>query len=229
MARQYNIKWSDKDERELKRTIKNFNAKVKRLAEREPNFVDYRPKKLSYKELKEDITTRQDLNRKLKEIQRFSRRGAEDLRTTEQKILVTNWQYKELSIKQRIVTRKRRKKREGVKSWQREESESLFDKQKIDEVSPKGFRDYVSSLEKEIASMYDEERKEMYLENYIDSARNNFGAYATGIILYVKNLDLDIFVTSSLTNPFLSIDFLYSEAEQMEVAEQVLLEWQRVT
>ena len=229
MAREYNIRWSDKDERELKRIVKNFNAKVRRLESKEPYLTDKRPDKISYKDIRENIDTRQDLNRKLKELQRFSKRGAEAIRETTSGVITTEWQFKEAAIKQRVVTRRRREKRKNVESWQRQESESLFDKPKVDEIKPSGFEKYLKSLEKEIASTYDREKKELYLENYISSAYDNLGVYASDIVSYVKSIPLDSFVEASLTNPFLSIDFHYTEAEQQEKAEQILSEWQRVT
>lgn len=229
MARKYNIRWSDKDERELKRVIKNFNAKVAYWEEKEPFLADTRPKRIKYSDIREKIDTRQDLKRYLNRFKRFSERGAEAVRETESGVVTTEWQFKEASIMQRVVTRKRREKRQNVESWQRQESESLFDKPKVDEVSPSGFDKYIKSLEKEIASTYDREKKELYLENYISSAYDNLGVYASDIVSYVKSIPLDTFVETSLTNPFLSIDFHYTEAEQKEKAEQILSEWQRVT
>lgn len=229
MVRQYNISWSDKDERELKRVVKNFNAKVRRLETKEPFLKDERPEKISYKDIREKVNTRQDLNRYLNRYKRFSRRGAEDIRETESGVVTTNWQFREASIMQRAVTRKRREKRAKVESWQRQESESLFDKPKVDEIKPSGFDKYVRALEKEIASTFDREKKELYLANYISSAFDNLGVYASDIVSYVQSIPLDKFVEASLTNPFLSIDFHYTEAEQKEKAEQILSEWQRVT
>lgn len=229
MGRKYNIRWSDKDEQELQRIVKNFNAKVRRLEKKEPFLVDERPSKISYRDIREKIDTRQDLNRYLNQFKRFSKRGAENIRETKSGVVTTEWQFQEASIMQRIVTRKRREKRQNIESWQRQESESLFDKPKPDEINPSGFETYIRSLEKEIASTYDREKKEIYLANYISSAYDNLGVYASDIVSYVKSISLDSFVEASLTNPFLSIDFHYTEAEQKEKAEQILNEWQRVT
>ena len=239
MARQYNIRWSDKDERELKRVVKNFNAKVKRLEEKEPYLKDERPQKLSYKDIMEKFKnekgakgaalTRQDFNRQVNQLKRFQRRGAEEIKTTEGGVTSTKWKLKEASIMQSVVTRKRRTKRQNIESWQRQESESLFDKPKVDDVKPSGFENYYKSLEKEIAASYDLEKKQLYLENYISSTYENLGVYASDIVSYVKSIPLDSFVEASLTNPFLSIDFQYSESDQREKAEQILSEWQRVT
>ena len=229
MARQYNIRWSDKDERELKRVVKNFNAKVRRLEAKEPYLTDKRPEKISYKDIRDNVETRQDLNRKLKEIQRFSRRGVEDIRETGSGVITTEWQFKEATIKQRVVTRRRRERRQNVESWRRQETESLFDKPKVDDVSPRGFDQYIKGLEKEIRTNYDKERKELYRDNYITACRNELGVYAEQIVSYVKKVPIETFIEQSLTNPFLDIDFVYTEEEKKNVSDKILEEWQRVT
>jgi hypothetical protein len=228
VARNYNIKWSDKDERELKRLVKNFNAKIKRLEDKEPFLKDSRPKRISYKDLKENIATRKDLNRELKSIERFTKRGAEAIRTTKQGVITTEWQFKEASIMQRIVTTKRRKKRENVPSWKQQDSQTLFDKPKPDAVSPKGFDNYLESLRKEVQSTYDQAKKEAYLENYIKSSRDQLGVHAGPIIDLIRSMPLDQFVENSLSNPFLSIEMHYTEAGQQELADRILEEWRSV-
>lgn len=226
MGRSANIKWSDKDERELSRLVKNFNAKVKRLEDKEPLLKDERPKRISKKELKEQIATRQDFNRVVKSHQRFMERGSEAVRITKGGAATTQWQYKEAAIMQRAVTAARRKKRENIKSWQRQESETLFDKPKVDAVKGIGFMDYVKSLEREVASRYDDIKKQMLLENYITGAKKELGPYAAGIEAHVRQMSIDTFVDLVLTSPFLTIDFLYTISDPQERAYDILAQWQ---
>ena len=70
------IRYDQKLQKEINKVVKNFNQKVKRL---EKEGRELLPEKVSIKELKQDYTTRTDLRRKLKELQRFSKRGIEDV------------------------------------------------------------------------------------------------------------------------------------------------------
>lgn len=202
---------------------------MRRLREKEPELAQFRPETISIKDLRGRIETRQDFNRELNKLARFSRRGSEDIRTTDQGVITTDWQFHEAAIMQRVVTTKRRKKREEVKSWQQQESESLFDKPRPAEVTPRSWDQYIKSLEREVLAKYDENRKKLYLENYIQSVKQELGFQGREIIAFVDSLDLDTFVKNSLTNPMLRIEFVYTEAAKKEVAEAILSEWRRVT
>ena len=129
-------------------------------------------------------------------MQRFSRRGAESVKETEAGVVTTNWQFQEAVIKQRAITRRRREQREGVTSWRRTESESLFDKPKVGEIQPKGFEQYLRGLEREIKTSYDTERKQAYLENYIQSLKEQLGAEADEIKTLLRGMPIDNFITN---------------------------------
>lgn len=70
------IRYDKKINQEINRTIKNFNQKIARLEKDERNLL--LPAKISKKELKESVYNRTELIRKLKELQSFSQRGAEE-------------------------------------------------------------------------------------------------------------------------------------------------------
>ena len=71
MAKRYRIKWRLQDRKTLARTVKNFNAKITRLEKKHPELKEFLPEKISVKDLKNNIETRQDFNRELKSL-RFS-------------------------------------------------------------------------------------------------------------------------------------------------------------
>lgn len=99
MSKRYNIRWTQADEQELRRTVKNFNAKVARLEKKHPNNKGALPERVTVRQMKELIDTRQDLNRELKSLQRFSRRGAEELITAPDNnynTKITKWQKEEM-------------------------------------------------------------------------------------------------------------------------------------
>lgn len=95
------IRYDKKLDREINRTIKNFNQKVDRL-EREERAL-YIPDRITKKQLKEAYTNRQDLRRKLKELQRFGERGAEQVLETKGGVLISQYELKNLKEERRRI------------------------------------------------------------------------------------------------------------------------------
>lgn len=75
------IRYDNKLNKEINRTIKNFNQKISRLEKLERNLI--LPDKITKKALKESVYTRSELKRKLKELQRYSTRNIEETLKTE--------------------------------------------------------------------------------------------------------------------------------------------------
>lgn len=76
MPRKSNIKWRDNDLAELRRVVKNYNAKLARqrtkLIEADERYqASQLPRKASVKELRQSIETRKDFNSELREMQNF--------------------------------------------------------------------------------------------------------------------------------------------------------------
>lgn len=76
MPRQNNIKWRESDLKELRRLVKNFNAKITRdrrkLIEADERYkASQLPQKASVRELRQAIETRRDYNRELESMQNF--------------------------------------------------------------------------------------------------------------------------------------------------------------
>lgn len=95
------IRFDEKLEKEINRTIKNFNQKIVRL-EREEKAL-YLPNKITKKELKKEYLTRRDLRRKLKQLQRFGQRGAEKVLETEGGVLISKYEFDTLKEDRRRI------------------------------------------------------------------------------------------------------------------------------
>ena len=87
------IRYDKKLNQEINRTIKNFNQKIARLEKQEKELL---PSKITKKDLKESVYTRSELQRKLKELQRFSKRGAEEVITTRGGVRITKYELNEI-------------------------------------------------------------------------------------------------------------------------------------
>ena len=97
------IRYDKKLNQEINRTIKNFNQKIARL---EKEGKELLPSKITKKELKEESITRNDLRKKLQELQRFSKRGAEDIIETSTGVRITKYEYNELKREATNIKRK---------------------------------------------------------------------------------------------------------------------------
>ena len=116
MAKYYKIRWKSEDLKELKRVVSNFNAKITRLAKKNPSIKNLLPEKVTANELKELIATRSDLKRELNALKRFSKRGAEEivLAPNNEYTKTTKWQISELNRRAAIINRRRRLRAEEL-------------------------------------------------------------------------------------------------------------------
>lgn len=104
LSAQSKINWKKTDYLTLGKAVANYNKKINKLNSEERKL--YLPELLNYKEVKQGITTRRELNRILKSLQRFNRKGAEDLYVTEAGEQITKWERNELSIQKSIAKRR---------------------------------------------------------------------------------------------------------------------------
>lgn len=98
------IKWKQKDYLMLGRAVSNFNKKVRKLQNEENKL--YLPDTIEYKNIKENITTRRELNRIINSLNRFKKQDAADIYTTASGEVMTKWERRELGIQSRIAQRR---------------------------------------------------------------------------------------------------------------------------
>jgi integrase len=150
------IRYDKKLNQEINRTIKNFNQKIARLEKQERELL---PSKITKKDLKSSVYTRTELRRKLKELQRFSTRGAEDAITTSGGVKLT--QYELSNIKRENARVKRNITREINRL--KVEKPKIFGKTQTSTFSEMGDTDYLNlvarrkALEKNIDKLSREE------------------------------------------------------------------------
>lgn len=89
------IRWKKDDYRELEKAVNSFNRKIKRLDKKELNIP--LPNPVNAIETRKEIRSRKELNRVIKSLRDFSKKGAEDIRTLKSGTKITNWEYKEIT------------------------------------------------------------------------------------------------------------------------------------
>ena len=143
------IRYDKKLNQEINRTIKNFNQKIARLEKQDRELL---PSKITKKDLKSGVYTRTELRRKLKELQRFGRRGAEDIIETSGGVRLTQYNYQ--NIKRENARIKRNITREINRL--RVNKPKIFGKTQTSTFSEMGDTDYLNlvarrkALEKDI-------------------------------------------------------------------------------
>lgn len=95
------IKWRKGDYISLGKAVSQFNKKINQLQKEETR--NYLPDTLNYRDIKENITTRRELQRVINSLRRFKKEGAEDLYRTQAGKEITRWERRELAIESRTA------------------------------------------------------------------------------------------------------------------------------
>lgn len=90
------IKWSEADLEKVRRAVINFNRRLDYWKKEHPESAETLPHKLSYKEVRDAIKTRKDLQREIREIESFkpSKLKSKDYIQLAPEVKVTKWEYK---------------------------------------------------------------------------------------------------------------------------------------
>lgn len=233
MSRPRAIKWRRSDEQELKRVVKNFNAKLSRIMKKDPSIAEYLPPRVSYKELREGILSRQELNRELNSLKRFSQKGSEKIVTAKNTGLkVTAWEKKEVGIQVAIINRERTRKRklleeeEATSRGQRlNQKRSQMNSIRMNELNKKVFNfdkikksdwdKYRATVKRQSHPNFQSEADENLRQNYIKGLKEVFGETdeTKQLIEEIEKLPLKQFITKFYKEQEATVDFIYDPIE----------------
>lgn len=96
------IRYDNKINSKIRRIVNNYNAKINRLSDREDLII---PEKIKTSEVKEGIKSRADLNRKLKNLQEFTKRGGEQNITVKGRT-IPRYQYNQAKRYRSLISRR---------------------------------------------------------------------------------------------------------------------------
>lgn len=224
MPKQYNIRWSENDNKELQRSVKNFNAKLKRLEEKYSGTDVILPEKITVKQMRELVNTRRDLQRELKSLQKFTQRGSEEVVSvpkTDNNIQLTKWQKEEMSKRAGVINRKRTIRRKELEAKELESGgKSLgytrgdigMGKVEVNQLRPTStFTKKMSKADvkakfehfmRESQSDYWHKRDVLMRENFIKALEENFNPKdIKDVVEHIRNMDLEEFKDKLLSNP----------------------------
>lgn len=104
MAKQSMIRWNRSDYGKLSYAVRKFNENLRKLDSVESDLI--LPDPVDYKELKSGITTRQELNRLIGSLQRFSNPAKQKAVKLDSGIEITSWEYTELKRERKRAERR---------------------------------------------------------------------------------------------------------------------------
>lgn len=228
----HQIRWRENDVNELKRIIKNYNQKLRRLRKKGVD-ADILPPSVTYNEIKDNIATRNDLNKTINKYKRFSKRGAEKVITNSSGLSKTSWEFKETALSIRNINIRRSKERKRVEDLQVKSrgkkqgyTREYLPNERLDELSNKTNRSdkissneewnkFVESVEKQMTDKYSMEKKEMYKENYIKALKREMGGIPNldKYIKELKKVSPDEFMKAYYEEQEGAIDFIYDPIE----------------
>lgn len=229
MGKSSKIRWRASDEKEIKRAIKNFNAKLYRIQKQNPEMLNYIPEKIKYSQLKNNIKTRKDLNKQLKYLTSFTQRGAEKLVKTKAGGIATQWDIDRIKEQDRIDNIKRAKRRKeigekqvtvknkptGVKRKEMgkiKENEVKPRKRKIDNMKQSDFDTAKKLIDRKLRGSYDKERERQLLSNYIKALYNE--GVSQDVINIIKRVPIKKLIDKVDLDEIATIDFIYTEENQ---------------
>ena len=192
------IRWNRSDYAKLSYAVRQFNKKISELEGMEKNVL---PSEYSYKELKENIYSRRELNRVIKSLKRFSRESQQRIVETPSGVKLTQWEFSELKKAQkRSVARTTDKARMIVESdinvmGDKEFKQLMRTKESIEDLFNRVGSEFKRTAERTLAwgkSDYDLWRASVYRENFMN-ALEEMSTY--------RNYDMLVNKLKSIENP----------------------------
>ena len=235
MAKTYNMKWRDEDVDQLRREIRNFNRKVDRLMKKgSPEVKAALPPKLSMKTAKAGIQSRADYNRQLKQIQRFTEKGSEQLMKTKGGVTAPKFEIKEMQARVQIINAARKKRLQKLPEPEmgnlplmgRISRENLKPKTAPGKIKPEGWEKYKRSVYKQSDPAYYKEGDKRYKENFLKGYKETLGEKDADIVrkMIENNLTDEQFFLASIENEQMAIGFVYDPIDKEERRKKIYRE-----
>lgn len=224
------MKWRKSDEIELKRLIKNFNNKLRRVKNKHPENYKIYPKNYRFSDLKDNIITRQDFNRIISELKLFSERGKEDIITNSHKVKAMIWELEVENMRVKLINKERARELKKINKinitigGKKIETASITITKR--ELSPKKFNFdrmysrnefemFKKTTEKQVTSNYWFNIQNKYVDNYIKALVNVFSpSQAAELIKVINQIPLEYMIELYHREMLGNIDYIYEPQEQ---------------
>lgn len=224
------IRWRKNDIKDLQNYVRKFNAKITRTEKKNPAAKEFLPQRLNVRDLQESITERKDFNNLKRSVDRFMKRGAENITQLANGVTTTKWQKEEWNIQRATINRRRAaaaRKAKEVPSGRMGKIEQFENAPlpELENVEPESWQRYVDRLERQAKESYVTGRREQYLANWVQGLFSEFGeAAAMEILQATEGIDRKKLTDALIDNDALSLGFVYSLVELEDRKERLLAE-----
>jgi len=204
-------------ETELKRVLKNFNAKIARLEQQ--GVKTSLPSRAGLREITDRPS--KDIRKEIDRLKRFTKKGAESA-VDFNGFQITKFERQDIGNQLRSVNLKRsiRRKKGDFENTNKKVTPKFRSKNEI--------KKFQASLKREGSSNFEEIRAELYKENYIKALENVFGSPADDLISLIEGTDSEMLVDEGLKNDLLSLTFTYDPVEAERKLKSIESEWARI-
>lgn len=227
---------------ELRRLVKNYNAKLDRIAKKNQDIVDALPDRASVRDLSKLIDTWNDFQKVAGRLRRFAKKGSETIVTNQHGERATRYAIDEFKRDQAAENRKKaarkkaRQKREETKGGKptgqtvaqmenKQNVRDIPDTSKFDDFKPGEFREKAKLFATRVLDSYDKVTAKRMQENYVKGLiREGYGERLQRLIARVPT---DKFIEIVESDLFANFDFIYDEQERAAKEEQLLLTWEQ--
>ena len=246
MPRTPRIRWTKSQQDRLMRAVRSFNAALGWARRRRPENAEYLPDTVSYRQLRQTITSARQLNNVVNRLLRGGKSSAFELVQNAVGTITTRWQRREAQIafnveeRRRSIERRRLAEQTGSElGHMRTITEYNLAPQRIPvEQMTADQMERIADLAMERSGENDYDRAINLYYNYVDGMRAEGFDYEfpaayreiTGIIQELAEKDPSFLKYAYDTHKDeLSIEFMYDDLQYMRVRARAMLEaWREV-
>nr|DAX02392.1 MAG TPA: terminal protein [Caudoviricetes sp.] len=179
MSKFHKIRWRKSDNETLKRLVKNFNAKIDYHEKKNPS--NHMPDKIKLRDIKNSIASRNDFNRIVKDLEKFSKRGMETVVENEHGQKATIWEIETTKKNVQRLNRQRAKEQKQIDerpvyidgkkapTVRRMVKEQKNKPLEFDFNNTQDFKSYAKYVEQKISDTRHEIEARVYLQVLIDT------------------------------------------------------------
>lgn len=236
MPRNPKIRWTKNQLAELRRDVRNFNAKRTRALKGDPDIVDFLPPKLSVKELKSSIKSAKELKNLTQYVQRGTRTKWE-LITTPGGVTELNFTLNELRRQiTDIINPQRKKVSQSLKRKQRlgKTIEVAFEPKRFDieNIKKENWDKFVQSVTKQSSSDYWENRYNIFKESYLLAMFNELAGFPgyEELYEYVSSLSPQQIWAGTIMDAKTEIGYVYSHEQEakLDAINEIYSAWKGI-
>lgn len=240
MPKQSNFQPRQNHKQELKRLVKNFNAKLSRIEKKSPELMEFMPEKVKVSVLNKKIASWNDYQTITGQLRRFLKKGVEEVQENKLGERATKYAIREYKRDQAYENKKKEqriKKAEetpetkgGKPTGQskaqmksKEEVRNLKDTKSFDEFKPGEFKERSKLFANKRLDSYELEQMKRMQENYIKGLIRE--GYPEGLQRLVARVPTEKFVEIAESDVFANFDFIYDRQQLAAKAEQLMHTW----